>query len=299
VLRRVGGSLGDPGGRSRGRLADGRRRLRPVLRKVGALAHAPISKVTTGRAGRGCRPQGSPPGRSPALGAGINHRSTRWNTWKFFRSEALGQEAFTRSPIAIEGRHEGDEAESGTSPTQGGVGVDVLQMEGSPFSGRWRAWRPSWIGGYDEEPWRKPRLLPAEEQIGSHAPRGTEAHAPPSGRKRPQMKPKPRSSMTPAELPAAGETVYGRRWRTPLAEALCISARMIRHYERGERPIPEDRATRIRKLADLGPIGFTIRASIRKSMPDLPLFRCHQIAARILADLTAAGWLASNQQTIG
>jgi hypothetical protein len=105
--------------------------------------------------------------------------------------------------------------------------------------------------------------------------------------------------MTPAELAAAGETVYGKRWRRSLAEALSISARMIWFYERGERPIPEERAAQIRKLADIGPIGFAIRASIRKTAPDLPLFRCHRMAAQIVADLSAAGWLDSNRRQLG
>jgi hypothetical protein len=48
---------------------------------------------------------------------------------------------------------------------------------------------------------------------------------------------------------------------------------------------------------NIAPIGFAIWASIQKSAPDLPLFRCHKIAAQILADLSAAGSLGSNQQT--
>jgi hypothetical protein len=100
--------------------------------------------------------------------------------------------------------------------------------------------------------------------------------------------------MTPAELVIAGEAVYGKRWRTPLARALNLSTRLIRYYERGQRPIREDRAAQIRKLADIGPIGFVIRGSIRKAAPDLPLVRSHKIAIQVLADLSAAGLLAGN-----
>ena len=43
--------------------------------------------------------------------------------------------------------------------------------------------------------------------------------------------------MTPAELIAAGELVYGSQWRKPLAEAVGYSRRMIWYYEFGERQI--------------------------------------------------------------
>jgi hypothetical protein len=108
------------------------------------------------------------------------------------------------------------------------------------------------------------------------------------------MKPKRPTFMTTAELAAAGESLYGARWRSPLARTLNLSERMIRYYERNERQIPERTAARIRQLADIGPIGFITRGAIRKAAPDLPLFRSHQIAIRVLADLSAVGVLASN-----
>jgi len=104
-------------------------------------------------------------------------------------------------------------------------------------------------------------------------------------------KPKPRRQvfMTVAELVAAGESLYGSRWRTPLAKAVNIGTRMLWYYERGQRPIPERRAAQIRKLADIGLIGLIIRSSIRKTAPELTRFQSHNIAIEVLKDLTAAG----------
>lgn len=101
--------------------------------------------------------------------------------------------------------------------------------------------------------------------------------------------------MTVTELVAAGESLYGSRWRTPLAKELKLSDRIIRYYETGERRIPEHTAARIRQLADIGRVGFIIRGSVRKAAPDLPPFRCHKIAVQVLADLSAGGLLASDE----
>ena len=94
--------------------------------------------------------------------------------------------------------------------------------------------------------------------------------------------------MTPAELIVAGELVYGSQWRTPLAKALGFNRRMIYFYLAGERQIPEGIAVRIRRLADLGPVGSLVRSSIRRAAPDLPPVRSHRIAVQVLADLTGA-----------
>jgi hypothetical protein len=95
--------------------------------------------------------------------------------------------------------------------------------------------------------------------------------------------------MTAVELAGAGESVYGSQWRTPMSKMLNVGTRVIRYWERGERRIPEAIATRIRQLADIGPIGLIIRSSIRRAAPELPRFQSHQIAIEVLADLSAAG----------
>jgi len=95
--------------------------------------------------------------------------------------------------------------------------------------------------------------------------------------------------MTTAELVAAGESLYGSRWRTPLAKAVNIGTRMLWYYERGLSPIPERCAERIRKLADIGLIGLVIRSSIRRTAPELTRFQSHNVAVEVLKDLKAAG----------
>jgi len=42
-----------------------------------------------------------------------------------------------------------------------------------------------------------------------------------------------------------GEMLYGQRWKTVLAQMMCIGARMIRYYSKGRSPIPVEL---IRKL---------------------------------------------------
>ncbi|AMV24228.1 hypothetical protein VT84_07515 [Gemmata sp. SH-PL17] len=58
----------------------------------------------------------------------------------------------------------------------------------------------------------------------------------------------PCGGMTPAELRACGEHLYGTEWQTPLARALPVSTRTIRYWLSGERTIREVIARRIRSL---------------------------------------------------
>ena len=95
--------------------------------------------------------------------------------------------------------------------------------------------------------------------------------------------------MTPAELSAVAESLYGSQWRMPLSKALKVGTRIIWYWERGERRIPEAIAAKVRQLADIGPIGLVIRSSIRRTAPELPRFQSHQMAIQVLADLSAAG----------
>jgi hypothetical protein len=97
--------------------------------------------------------------------------------------------------------------------------------------------------------------------------------------------------MSPAEFIAAGELLYGSQWRTPLANALGYSRRMLRYYEFGERQIPENVAVGVRGLADLGPVGSLVRSSVKNAAPDLPPVWAHRITVQILADLAGAGFL--------
>jgi hypothetical protein len=45
--------------------------------------------------------------------------------------------------------------------------------------------------------------------------------------------------MTPNELAAAGERLYGARWQTPLAAALGVNPRTLRRWVSGQNAIPE------------------------------------------------------------
>ena len=55
--------------------------------------------------------------------------------------------------------------------------------------------------------------------------------------------------MTPDDLALFGRYLYGERWQTPMADALGIVPRMVRHWMSGERPIPVQRQAEIVRLA--------------------------------------------------
>lgn len=55
--------------------------------------------------------------------------------------------------------------------------------------------------------------------------------------------------MTPAELEAAGERLYGAHWRKPLADALCVSVSTIDKMRSGARRITERSAKQIEGLS--------------------------------------------------
>ena len=46
--------------------------------------------------------------------------------------------------------------------------------------------------------------------------------------------------MTPSELETIGKTLYGRDWKSPLANALGLNEKTIGRNDRGESPITED-----------------------------------------------------------
>jgi DNA-binding transcriptional regulator YdaS (Cro superfamily) len=95
--------------------------------------------------------------------------------------------------------------------------------------------------------------------------------------------------MRPMELRDLGRSVFRYGWRTSLARAIGMSRRMIAYYETGEKPIPAQRASTIRAVADIGPSGSIIRAAVRAAEPDLRPFLSHKIAVQVMKDLVAAG----------
>jgi hypothetical protein len=105
--------------------------------------------------------------------------------------------------------------------------------------------------------------------------------------------------MSAAELIAAGELLFGSRWRTPLAKALGLSDRAIRYYQSGERRIAPRISARVRSLVDIGPVGIVIRATVRKIGPGIPPFTAHRIAKQVLVDLGSLGMLPKCQSGNG
>lgn len=54
--------------------------------------------------------------------------------------------------------------------------------------------------------------------------------------------------MSPTRFCAAGESLYGSRWHSSLAEALSVDRRTIRRWGNGEWAVPEGAAEDIRRL---------------------------------------------------
>jgi hypothetical protein len=54
--------------------------------------------------------------------------------------------------------------------------------------------------------------------------------------------------MTPSDLRALGETLYGPRWQSQLARALPVNPRTVRYWLSGKRQIRPHVAERIRSL---------------------------------------------------
>jgi hypothetical protein len=100
--------------------------------------------------------------------------------------------------------------------------------------------------------------------------------------------------MAPAELIAAGELLYGRRWKLPLARMVGYGREALLDYSAGRRRIPPLLATRVRAIVKIGPAGTAIRISIKNSMPELPTFTAHRVARQIVLDLTVLGLLTEN-----
>lgn len=60
--------------------------------------------------------------------------------------------------------------------------------------------------------------------------------------------------MSPEELERAGLTLYGARWKAPMARALGIDVSMVWRYVTGQVPIP-------------GPVAAALRCFLRENKP--------------------------------
>lgn len=94
--------------------------------------------------------------------------------------------------------------------------------------------------------------------------------------------------MKPEELVRLATAIFGTGWRKPLAREVGRSPKMMRVYERGETPIPETIADRLRSIADLGPEGETVKATVLRHLPRTKPRVAHTIAADA-ADKIKAG----------
>lgn len=59
------------------------------------------------------------------------------------------------------------------------------------------------------------------------------------------------SGMTSADLRLIGRLLYGRRWQTPLAQAIGVHPRTVARWECGETAMPEDLLERLHRAARL------------------------------------------------
>jgi len=98
--------------------------------------------------------------------------------------------------------------------------------------------------------------------------------------------------MTAAEFTAAGELLFGRWFKSPLARLLNRDRNTLRKYATGKARIRPSLAAEIRATVNIGPVGRAIRNSIKKSMPEMPTFTAHRMAKQIALDLASLGILA-------
>jgi hypothetical protein len=99
----------------------------------------------------------------------------------------------------------------------------------------------------------------------------------------------PPPRMTPAQLVALAESVYGPRWRRPLARAIGRSPRLIRHLESGDRSITAQVEGEIVAALHLGPVGQIVRGSVRKAWPSCDPLKAHSISRQAESDLLGSG----------
>lgn len=66
---------------------------------------------------------------------------------------------------------------------------------------------------------------------------------------------RPRAAMTPTELRAIGESIYGPHWQSPLACALGVSARALQRWANGQNTIPAGIAANLATLDAIATAG--------------------------------------------
>jgi hypothetical protein len=97
--------------------------------------------------------------------------------------------------------------------------------------------------------------------------------------------------MTPVELAAHAEAMLGPRWVRPLSRLIGWHYRSVRCWKHARRSVPLEAADKIRRLANIGPVGVIVRAAVKKAMPEADEWSAHRVAQQTIRDLVRAGLL--------
>lgn len=85
------------------------------------------------------------------------------------------------------------------------------------------------------------------------------------------MTPLMMTEMTPAELRASGEALFGYGWQSKLARHFSVADRTVRRWVAGEAPVPEGIATAIRDMMAMRPPGGSTAEQDRDAAAALAL----------------------------
>ncbi len=102
--------------------------------------------------------------------------------------------------------------------------------------------------------------------------------------------------MTPAMLTAAGEVIFGKRWRLPLARALGCNASLIHQFLIGRCHISPELARVVRKLAYLSPTAGIILDKIKVMIPEVEHRQAFRLAKLTAQNLSDAGLLVGREE---
>ena len=106
-------------------------------------------------------------------------------------------------------------------------------------------------------------------------------------------------TMTRDELRALAVSMYGQRWRRPLARALGCDKRFIQFLERGERRITPVMAAKIRAevvLAGLSEAALLVRSVLSEEIPKATHKEVHRAAQIVVAELERRGLLRQHRR---
>jgi hypothetical protein len=103
--------------------------------------------------------------------------------------------------------------------------------------------------------------------------------------------PKAHADITPQQLAALAEEVWGGRWQRPFANLIGRSPRTIRQWMDGSRAIQADAVDTLRALRQLDGAGEIIRNAVLDEIPKTSPLTALQIGKKAYARLCEAGLL--------